>query len=135
MSIINERDSLSLSLQDVDEVIKNPEFQEKDFMDVYWYGATILEKILSLILSKKDKPYLLSEIPGLLNEYTGIKATKIEIKAAMDRLVKLRSILKKSKGGYVFNVKSFPQVISESIVFDEYLGILTEEYQMKEELK
>lgn len=104
-------------------------------MDVYWYGATILEKILSLILSKKDKPYLLSEIPGLLNEYTGIKATKIEIKAAMDRLVKLRSILKKSKGGYVFNVKSFPQVISESIVFDEYLGILTEEYQMKEELK
>ncbi len=128
LEVLNENGSRNISFSHLDRVIQDPRFQEFDFLAVYWDRAHPLEKILSIILSKVDGPYNPSMASQLLNKIAKLRITQKETKDAMDRLVELRSILKKTQDGYTYNVTSFPEIIANSFVFAEQLEVIIEEY-------
>jgi hypothetical protein len=128
LEFLNLKGARIISLCDLDEIINNPDFQQKDFLQIYWDRSTPLEKIISLILSKNDKSYKLPEVHQLLSDVTKSILPKGEVKDALDRLVDLRSILKLTQQGFEYAVKSFPEVIANSVVFDDQLETLIEEY-------
>ena len=108
-------------------------FQEKDFLKTYWEAATPLEKILTLILSKEDRTYGLKEIRQLLAKQTQIKPSARATKEALDQLVEMRSIFKRSsEGGYAFAVEAFPQMLISTTTYEDLLEVLIEQYEQPE---
>jgi hypothetical protein len=50
------------------------------------------------------------------------------VKAALDRLVMLRSILKRNKAGYEFAVTAFPLVLANTTTIEDLLIVLKSQY-------
>ena len=50
------------------------------------------------------------------------------VKAALDRLVTLRSILKHNQTGYEFAVRAFPKVLMHTVTVDDLLLSLKNDY-------
>jgi hypothetical protein len=126
---LNTQTSRRITIDDVNEVIDTPMFQEEDFLSTFWEAAVPLEKIISLILSQDDKPYRLKEVRELLCEKAKIAPSAAETKEALDWLVDLRSILKRSQSGYEFAVKAFPGVLGNTATVEDQLEVLVEEYK------
>lgn len=135
---LNERRDRCLTPDDVEAVIADPAFQRDDFYDVHLEQATVLERILPLVLAQDgNEPYTLSEVCRLLDERlnlvspNGEKPRAAEVDAALRRLTDLRSILDYTPQGYVFAVKAFPQVIARwgQMTVEDELMILTEKYR------
>ncbi len=135
---LNERRDRRLTPDDIKTVVVSPAFQRDDFYDVYLEQATVLERILPLVLAQDgNEPYTLSDVCQLLDEHlnlispTGEKPRVAEVDAALRRLTDLRSILDYTPQGYVFAVKAFPQVIAHwgQVTVDDELMILTEKYR------
>ncbi len=114
-------------------VIEDPKFQEEDFLRTYWEAASPLEKIITLVLSQEAKTYRLKEIRRLLSEYAHIQPGAAATKDALDRLVDLRSILKRSRDGYSFAVEAFPLVLSNTVTAGDLLIVEVEKYEQTEE--
>jgi signal transduction histidine kinase/DNA-binding response OmpR family regulator len=106
---LNEQGARRIALGDLDAVIEDPQFQEIDFLQTYWEAASPLEKIITLMLSQEAKIYRLKKVRQLLPEQVRVRISASAVKDALDRLVDLRSILKRSPNGYEFAVKAFPK--------------------------
>lgn len=135
---LDERRDRRLTPDDLEAVIADPAFQRDDFYNIYLEQATVLERILPLVLAQDgNEPYTLSDICRLLDERlnlvspTGEKPRAAEVDAALRRVTDLRSILDYTPQGYVFAVKAFPKVIARwgQVTVEDELMILTEKYR------
>jgi len=135
---LNERQDRCLMPGDVEAVVEDPTFQRDDFYDVYLEQATVLERILPLVLAQDgDEPYTLSDVCRLLDrrlhlvDHSAKKPRAAEVDAALRRLAILRSILDYTSNGYVFAIKAFPRVIARwgQVTIADELMILMEKYR------
>jgi hypothetical protein len=58
----------------------------------------------------------------------GLQPEPEVVKAALDRLVDLRSILKRSQTGYEFAVEAFPLVLAKTTTAEDLLIVLKHQY-------
>ena len=112
-------------------MIEDPAFQEEDFLATYWERATPLERIITLLMAADDHAYDLKSILGMLTDH-GVSASPGAVRAALDRLVNLRCILKRSQAGWDFAVEAFPQVLAKTTTLDDLLIVLKDEYENSE---
>lgn len=126
---VNELGIRRITLNDVSAVIEDPGFQRDDFLSTYWEAATPLEKIISLLMSDNREVRTLRSLRQALEDRCGLHPSARETDAALQRLVDLRSILKRTPTGYEFAVKAFPRVVAGTMTLSDMLMILTEEYQ------
>jgi len=124
---LNEQGTRHITLDDVDAVISDPKFQEEDFLNTYWERATPLEQIISLLMAQEAKPYRLQVVLDLLAAQD-LQPEPEVVKAALDRLVDLRSILKRSQAGYEFAVEAFPLVLANTTTAEDLLIVLKSQY-------
>ena len=61
-----------------------------------------------------------------------LTVTATEIDSALQRLVDLRSILRRVPDGYQFAVEAFPRVVTGRMTSKDMLRILKEEYSQKQ---
>jgi len=126
---LNEQGTRRITLNDVNAVGEDPGFQRDDFLSTYWEAATSLEKIISLLMAGEKNVHTLHTVRQALAERCNLRPKAREVDDALQRLVDLRSILKRTPTGYEFAVKAFPRVVSGTMTLDDMLEILTEEYQ------
>jgi AAA+ ATPase superfamily predicted ATPase len=129
---LNERGDRYITLEDVMAVIKDPQFQEVDFLQTYWEAATPLEKIITLVISQNVGVYSMREVRQLLSEQVHIQPGAEETKDALDRLVDLRSLLKRTSAGYTFAVEAFSRVVVSTTTVEDLLEVLVEQYKNEE---
>jgi hypothetical protein len=84
------------------------------------------------MLSQEPGVYHLREIRTLLSEQAHIQPSATTTKEALDRLVEIRSILKRSQAGYTFAVEAFPQILANSTTVEDLLEVLVEQYKQAE---
>lgn len=124
---VNLGPSRQISEDDVCSIIEDPRFQEEDFLSTYWERATPLEQMISLLMAHDAKPYRLQTILDMLADYS-VRPEPEVAKAALDRLVDLRTILKRSQIGYEFAVTAFPRVIANTTTAEDLLIVLRSQY-------
>jgi len=124
---LNEQGTRRITLDDVDKVINEPRFQEEDFLSTYWERATPLEQIISLLMAQEARLYRLQAVLDLLAA-EDLRPEPEVVKAALDRLVDLRSILKRTQAGYEFAVEAFPSVIANRTTAEDLLIVLKSQY-------
>jgi hypothetical protein len=129
---LNEQSTRRIAVDDVNAVIEAPQFQEVDFLQTYWEAASPLEKVITLLLSREDRACRLKEVRRLLSEQAGIQPSATATKDALDRLVDLRSVLKRSQAGYAFAVEAFPRVLANTTTVEDLLEVLVEQYEQTE---
>ncbi|MGA9774202.1 MAG: AAA family ATPase [Blastocatellia bacterium] len=151
---LNKSGTRSIALDDINLVIDDPAFQEGDFLQTYWDQATLLERIITLLmaqtaigrhfsflhrlgirLNRSAKAYQLDRIRNLLRKRAQIVPTVAQTREALDRLTNLRFILKHSSVGYQFAVESFPRVLSRTRIIEDLLDSLVENYEKSERLR
>ncbi|MCP4702023.1 MAG: GAF domain-containing protein [Gammaproteobacteria bacterium] len=125
---LNDKRTRRIQLDDVNEVIKDPGFQRDDFLDTCWERASSLEKIISLLMADDDNICTLSTIQKALENRCNLRPKTGEVDDALQQLVDLRSILRRTSKGYEFAVEAFPLVVAETMTLGDMLEILTEEY-------
>jgi serine/threonine protein kinase len=130
---LNEQDARHITLDDVNAVIEDPGFQRDDFLSTYWEAATSLEKVISLLMADNENICTLRTVRQALAERCGLRPKARKVDDALQRLVDLRSILKRTPTGYEFAVQAFPRVVAGTMTLDDMLEILTEEYQEQDE--
>jgi hypothetical protein len=130
---LKEQDKRCITLDDLEAVIEDPGFQREDFLSTYWEAATPLEKIISLLMSDNGEVRTLQSLRQVLEYRCGLQPSAREIDDALQRLVDLRSILKRTPSGYEFAVKAFPRVVAGTMTLNDMLMILTEEYEERGE--
>jgi hypothetical protein len=135
---LNEQGTRHITLNDVTALIEDPRFQREDFLNTYWQNATLLERILSLLLAQEviQQPYTLRDARRLLDERIGLagpgglKPSGMEVDAALSRLADLRSILEHTPQGYTFAVSAFPEVVTQPdiVTIDDLFDMYGEAY-------
>jgi len=120
-----------ITLEDVDRIIEDPAFQRDDFLDTYFATATSLERIIALLMANDLKVRTLGTVEQALAAQN-LTVTATEIDGALQRLVDLRSILKRVPDGYEFAVEAFPSVVAGSMTSEDMLRILKEKYSENE---
>lgn len=129
---LSEQSSRGITLEDVNAVLEDPRFQEIDFLQTYWEAASPLERIITLVISQEARSYRLKDVRRLLSEQVRIQPSMTAIKEALDRLVDLRSILKRSQAGYALDVEAFPRVLANITTLEDLLEVLAEQYEQTE---
>lgn len=129
----NEQGVRRVTLDNVNSVICDPGFQRDDFLSTYWEAATTLEKIISLLLTKDRDVRTLQAVRHALAECCNLHPKARDVDDALQRLVDLRSLIKRTPTGYEFAVEAFPRVVAGTMTLDDMLEILTEEYQERDE--
>ena len=128
---LHDQKSRTIKIEDVDAVISDPNFQRDDFLQTYWQRATALEKLISLLMSADASIHTLTDIQKALQARCRLRPTVQEVDAALQRLVDLRSILKRTATGYEFAVESFRRVVAGTITLDDMLKVDIEEYNLE----
>ena len=123
LELNSTRSTHRITTVEVGAVLDDPAFQEEDFLATYWERATPLECIITLLMSEEDCTYQLGTVLELV-KYHNIPARPGEVKAALDRLVSLRYILKHSEDGWEFAVKAFPRVLAKRTTASDLLLVL-----------
>jgi len=125
---INEQGTRRITLNDVSAVIEDPGFQRDDFLSTYWETATSLEKIISLLMADDESVRTLRTVRQALAERCHLRPKAREVDDALQRLVDLRSILKRTPTGYEFAVEAFPRVVAGTVTLQDMLEVLIEDY-------
>jgi hypothetical protein len=125
---LNEQGTRRITLDDVNAIIEDPAFQRDDFLSTYWEAATSLEKIISLLMADDESVRTLRAARQALAERCNLRPKAREVDDALQRLVDLRSILKRTPTGYEFAVEAFPRVVAGTMTLDDMLEVLTEDY-------
>jgi hypothetical protein len=126
---LNEQGTRRITLDDVDAVIEAPGFQRDDFLSTYWQAATPLERIISLLIADDESVRTLHTVRQALAEHCNLRPKAREVDDVLQRLVDLRSILRRTPTGYEFAVEAFPRVVAGTMTLSDMLEIMTEEYQ------
>ena len=128
IELLNRQNTRQIQPTDVHTVIDDPRFLTEDFLSTYWEQATLLEKIISLLMVKKgDKSYSLSAIRTLLAD-NDIPADEDDIKEALSNLETLRSLLRSYRTGYKFTINAFPQILAHTATIEDLLHTYKREY-------
>jgi hypothetical protein len=125
---LNEQGTRRITLDDVDAIIEDPGFQRDDFLSTYWEAATPLEKIISLLMADDEEVRTLRVVRQALAERCNLQPKAREVDDALQRLVDLRSILKRAPTGYEFAVTAFPRVVAGTMTLADMLEVLVEDY-------
>jgi hypothetical protein len=125
---INESQHRTLALKDVDDVVSDPEFLRKDFLNVFWERATVLERIATLLMSLDSTLRTLPAVSKSLTDH-GISASLNSIDGALNRLVDLRAILGRSESGYEFAVSAFPEVVTRTVQAPDWIALYAESFR------
>lgn len=126
---MNDQGTRRITLDDVLTVVRDPIFQRDDFLSTYWETATTLERIISLLMADNQNVNSLSTVREALLQRCGLNPTARQVDDALQRLVDLRSILRRTPKGYAFAIEAFPEVLAETITLDDMLEILVEEFE------
>jgi len=108
---LNERQTRQLTVKDVDAVVSDPKFQ-RDSRDIFWERATVLEKLTSLVMVEESCRSV-DDVRQALARH-GVQASFRQVDGALERLVDLRSILRRTPSGYEFAVTAFPRMLSQT---------------------
>jgi HEAT repeat protein len=127
---LNERQTHRLTLNDVESVFADRDFLRRDFQDIFFARATVLEKIIVYIMVTDNKCRTMASIRQAL-AYIGMKSSAREINEALERLVDLRTILRREQGGYDFAVTALPGVIAQTTTISDTLEDLRNTYLEK----
>ena len=130
---LNEQGTRRVTLDDTNAVIEDPGFLRDDFLSTYWEAATSLEKIVSLLMADDEELRTFRAVRQALLERCNLRSRAQEVDAALQRLVDLRFLLKRTPTGYEFAVEAFPLVVAGTMTLDDMLEILTEEYREQSE--
>jgi hypothetical protein len=126
---LNDQGTRRITLEDVQAVTNDPGFQREDFLSTYWERATLLEKIISLLMANDEKIRTLREVRNALDKLCHLRPMARQVQDALQDLVDLRSILKENPTGYEFAIEAFPRVVAGTMTLDAQLQVLAEEYQ------
>lgn len=130
LMLVNERKDRSIAPSDVSQIGSDINFLRKDFLNVYWQRATVLERLSSLAMAVDSNVRTLPEVHESLHKY-GINLTLNEVDDALERLVDLRNILQRTNEGYEFAVTAFPEVIAKTARFSDLVALNREIYKNK----
>jgi hypothetical protein len=111
VSWITEKQSRRIRPEDVMAVIEDPGFVRSEFLETYFSKATVLEHLCALLMAQDESLTTGSALRQALAK-RDIPASLNQVDAALERLVDLRNILTRKKGGYAFQVTAFPRIIS-----------------------
>jgi hypothetical protein len=125
---VNQKQHFYLNIEDVEEVIANDDFLRYDFLDIYWEQATELERLCSLVMARDRGLRTLLAIHLALRQLK-LRPTLNEVNDALERLIRLRNILRLTDGGYEFEVTSFPEVVSRTSRLDDLIALICERYK------
>ena len=125
---LNEQGTRRITLDDVNAIIEDPGFQRDDFLSTYWEAATPLEKIISLLMADDENARTLRAVRQALEKRCNLHPKAREVDDALQRLVDLRSILKRTPTGYEFAVEAFPRVVAGTMTLADMLEVLVEDY-------
>ncbi len=115
IELLDKRNDRKLMLDDVETVANDPGFQRDDFLNTYLSQATILERILTIILARSGQKLAnLANLRQWLRQELQLDPSARELNAALQRLVELRLILNRQPQGYSFAVPAIPLVINQS---------------------
>jgi hypothetical protein len=109
---LNERQTRRLTAKDVDAVVSDPKFQ-RDSRNIFWERATVLEKLISLVMVEDQSCRSVDGVREAL-AWHGVQASFRQVDGALERLVDLRSILRRTVEGYEFAVTAFPRMLSRT---------------------
>ena len=109
---LNERQTRQLTVKDVDIVVSDPKFQ-RDSRNIFWERATVLEKLISLVMVEDQSCRSVDGVREALARH-GVQANFRQVDGALERLVELRSILRRTVEGYEFAVTAFPRILSRT---------------------
>jgi hypothetical protein len=126
---LNRRGDRRLTLDDVEAVVANPHFLRRDFLSVYWERATALERLCSLVMAANDNA---CDLTAMHRALTGLdlEVTLNQVDNALERLVDLRNILRRTVEGYEFAVSAFPEVIAKTARLDDLIALNCETYRL-----
>ncbi|TEU17950.1 MAG: AAA family ATPase [Anaerolineales bacterium] len=109
---LNEKQTRRLTVEDVGAVVSDPKFQ-RDSRDTFWERATVLEKLISLVMVEDQSCRSVDDVHQALARH-GVQASFRQVDGALERLVDLRSILHRTPSGYEFVVTAFPRMLSQT---------------------
>ena len=130
---LNEKSVHCVTLGDVVAVVEDPGFRRDDFLSTYWEAASSLEKMVSLLMANDQSIRTLRAVRDALTQRCGVHPPAHEVDDALQQLVNLRSILKRTSDGYAFAVAAFPRVIAGTVTMDDILETLAEEFREQSE--
>ncbi|HEY7426134.1 MAG TPA: glucoamylase family protein [Gemmataceae bacterium] len=125
---INKQRPRQIRVTDADAVLTDPRFLREEYLAVLWERATVLERLISLVVARNAGPHSLEMVREALESELGREVKRSEAGAALDRLVQLRSLLTVSERGYCFTIEDFPSVIARTVAAKEQLARLVEKY-------
>jgi hypothetical protein len=125
---LNEQGTRRITPDDVNAIIEDPGFQRDDFLSTYWEAATFLDKIISLLMTDDENVRTLRTVRRVLAERCDLQVKAREVDDALQRLVDLRSILKRTPIGYEFAVEAFPRVVGGTMTLKDMLERWVEDY-------
>jgi hypothetical protein len=126
---LNQQDSRRIALEDLNAVIEDPEFLRDDFLSTFWEDATLLERIVSLLMTEHKGVRSLTTLRQALIERCDLHPSAREVDEALQSLVDLRSILMRTSFGYDFAIKAFPRIVAGTVTLGDMIEILTEDYK------
>ncbi len=126
---LNDQSTRQINPDHVITIIEDSAFQRDDFLGTYWEAATPLEKIISLVMADDGNVRTLRTVREALTKRCAFQPKVREVDDALQRLVDLRSILRRTHSGYEFAVEAFPRVVAGTITLEDMIDILTEEYR------
>jgi len=115
-------------MEDVEAVIRDPDFLLVDFLRIYWENADILEQLCSLVLAADEQVRTLEAVYETLTNLH-LSPTLNQVSDALDRLVGLRNILQRPADCYEFAVTAFPEVIAKTSRLNDLIATKCEKYR------
>jgi len=128
VSKLKRNSNRRIYFDDVDAITKDSNFQ-RDFLNIYWENATLLEKIVSLVMIEQEEICTLDTVVRVLNSRYNLPVEFKDVDDALQLLVDMRSILQREPNGYKFAFESFTQVVTNTMTLTDQLNILIEQYQ------
>jgi len=123
-----EYDVRRVAPENVDEIIREPQFRRDDYLGTYWGAATPFEKIISLLMATDEARWTLETIRHAIEARCGLQIQHDQVADALERLTNLRCILKQEGQEYTFAATAFPSVVKSTGAVEDMLELLVEEY-------
>ncbi len=132
IEFINKKGIRIINSDLVNEILNDPTFQRDDFLSTIWELSTPLEKILSLLMVENPTARTNQSLRDLVEKRAKMIVRPKEIDSALQRLVDLRSIIRRTKDGYEFSVEAFPKVVAGTITLNDMLAVFVDEYKLEQ---
>jgi hypothetical protein len=129
--IINEEQRRRIMLDDVDRVFRDPDFLRNEFLKTFWEGSSSLERIISIVMSQQAGSYTLNDVQTTLGTDLQLQLPDHTGLGALDTLVDIRAILRRTTGGFEYAIPEFRRVLSTGVLANELLRSNLSEYRSR----